>query len=75
MNEKAMSCVEPARGPLVAAKTQTPGSNDSQVRVKEEEMATAHVGREAPDFEANAFVNGEFKNIRLSDYRGQWVVL
>ena len=35
----------------------------------------ARVGKEAPDFETNAFVDGGFKNIKLSDYRGQWVVL
>jgi hypothetical protein len=33
------------------------------------------VGREAPDFETNAFVDGGFKKIKLSDYRGKWVVL
>jgi alkyl hydroperoxide reductase subunit AhpC len=33
------------------------------------------VGREAPEFTASAFVNGGFKNIKLSDYRGKWVVL
>jgi peroxiredoxin (alkyl hydroperoxide reductase subunit C) len=35
----------------------------------------ARVGRPAPDFEASAFVEGGFKNIRLSDYKGQWVIL
>ncbi len=36
----------------------------------------ARVGREAPDFEANAFVAGEgFKLIKLSDYKGKWIVL
>jgi alkyl hydroperoxide reductase subunit AhpC len=29
----------------------------------------------APDFSADAVVNGEFKNIKLSDYKGQWVYL
>jgi len=39
-------------------------------------MVTARVGKEAPDFEASAYVQGEgFKNIKLSDYRGKWVVL
>lgn len=33
------------------------------------------VGREAPDFVADAFVDGGFKKIKLSDYRGKWVVL
>ena len=36
---------------------------------------TAQVGKIAPDFEASAFVDGGFKNIKLSDYKGQWVVL
>ncbi|XP_069460229.1 peroxiredoxin-2 isoform X2 [Ambystoma mexicanum] len=34
----------------------------------------AHVGKLAPDFEATAVVNGEFKDIKLSDYRGKYVV-
>jgi alkyl hydroperoxide reductase subunit AhpC len=38
-------------------------------------MALACVGQEAPDFEASAYVNGGFKNVKLSDYRGKWVVL
>ena len=29
----------------------------------------------APDFEASAFVGKGFKNVRLSDYKGKWVVL
>jgi peroxiredoxin (alkyl hydroperoxide reductase subunit C) len=33
------------------------------------------VGRPAPDFEASAYVNGGFKNVKLSDYKGKWVVL
>jgi peroxiredoxin (alkyl hydroperoxide reductase subunit C) len=35
----------------------------------------ARVGKPAPDFEANAFVAGEFRNLKLSDYREKWVVL
>lgn len=33
------------------------------------------VGATAPDFTAQAFVQGEIKDISLADYRGQWVVL
>ncbi len=40
-----------------------------------EGQVRARVGREAPDFEANAFVDGGFKKIKLSSYRGKWVVL
>lgn len=33
------------------------------------------VGKEAPDFTARAYYKGETKDITMSDYRGQWVVL
>jgi peroxiredoxin len=33
------------------------------------------VGKPAPDFEADAFADGAFTKVRLSDYRGQWVTL
>jgi peroxiredoxin (alkyl hydroperoxide reductase subunit C) len=32
-------------------------------------------GKPAPDFEAGAYVDGGFKNVKLSDYHGKWVVL
>eukprot|EP00877_Chromochloris_zofingiensis_P013911 jgi/Chrzof1/8774/Cz03g24030.t1 len=35
----------------------------------------AFVGNLAPNFQAPAVVDGEIKNIRLSDYRGKYVVL
>jgi alkyl hydroperoxide reductase subunit AhpC len=35
----------------------------------------AHVQKEAPDFTATAVVNEEFKQFKLSDYRGKYVVL
>jgi alkyl hydroperoxide reductase subunit AhpC len=35
----------------------------------------ARVGKSAPDFEASAFQNGGFKNVRLSDYKGKWLVI
>ena len=40
-----------------------------------EGVARATVGKEAPDFETSAFMNGGFGKVRLSDYRGKWVVL
>ncbi len=33
------------------------------------------VGKKAPDFKADAVVNGEFKEVKLSDYKGKYVVL
>ena len=38
-------------------------------------MERAQVGKPAPDFELTAFVNNGFKNNRLSDYRGKWIVV
>jgi alkyl hydroperoxide reductase subunit AhpC len=36
---------------------------------------TAQVGKPAPDFEVSAYVDGRFRNVRLSDYKGKWVAL
>ena len=36
---------------------------------------TAFVSQKAPDFSGEAYVNGEFKKISLSDYKGKKVVL
>jgi peroxiredoxin (alkyl hydroperoxide reductase subunit C) len=34
------------------------------------------VGKEAVDFETSAYVKGVgFKEIKLSDYKGKWIVL
>jgi hypothetical protein len=74
MSEEAMSCVQSARGPLVSSEPQTPVEGES-LPDEEVAMALARVGQKAPDFEATAYVDGGFKNIKLSDYDGNWVVL
>lgn len=33
------------------------------------------IGKQAPDFTARAFHQGTFKQIKLSDYSNQWIVL
>jgi peroxiredoxin (alkyl hydroperoxide reductase subunit C) len=33
------------------------------------------VGKEAPDFKGQAYHKGEFKEVSLSDYDGQWRVV
>jgi alkyl hydroperoxide reductase subunit AhpC len=33
------------------------------------------VGKEAPDFKAEAYYQESIKEIRLSDYHGRWVFL
>ncbi len=32
------------------------------------------IGQSAPHFSGQAYVNGAFKNISLSDYKGKWIV-
>ncbi len=71
MSEQAGSgCVEPAKGPITGSREESGGG-----AVPATPAISARVGRPAPDFEASAFMDGGFKNIRLSDYRGNWVVL
>lgn len=38
-------------------------------------MSQARVGRPAPDFQVNAYFNGQFKPVKLSDYVGKWLLL
>ncbi len=72
--EKALatSCVATAKGPLVPPAQAQPAGGASQPQAA---PALARVGKVAPDFEANALVNGGFKNLKLSDYKGKWTVL
>ncbi len=73
MPEAKDSCVKPARGPIVPQSV--PQENKAAVLTEVKEML-ARVGKEAPDFEANAFVAGKgFLAIKLSEYKGKWIVL
>lgn len=47
-------------------------SEDNQ---EEATTVEASVGVKAPDFETTALVDGDFEQVKLSDYEGQWVVL
>jgi len=33
------------------------------------------VGKPAPDFKAVAYMDGDFKEVKLSDYKEKWVLL
>ena len=73
MAKEMDSCVEAAAGPLVPEQTIIERGTSSKEEI---EMTVARVGKEAPDFEASAYVVDEgFKNVKLSDYRGKWVVI
>ena len=74
MAQKQDGCVTPAKGPI-----RSPEAGESSpappIQGKESSIMLARVGRPAPDFEASAFVDGGFQNIKLSDYKGSWVII
>jgi hypothetical protein len=71
MAEEPTRCVGAFAGPIVAEEEQT----QTEVQAKEARMAGVRVGEQAPDFELSAYHEGGFKNIKLSDYLGKWVIL
>ncbi len=75
MPEEIDGCVKPARGPLMPAGEPRASTADVAPQ-KEVRTMFASVGKEAVDFEANAFIPGVgFQTVRLSDYKGKWIVL
>jgi len=72
MAEAKDGCVKPAKGPIMAGRSEPSQSSGIQ---KEGIKMMAQVGKPAPDFEASAYIDGGFKNIKLSDYKGKWVAL
>lgn len=74
MTQAKESCVRPAKGPISPPGPDNSATSGIQNR-KEDSRMLARVGKPAPDFEASSYVDGGFKNIRLSDYKGKWVVL
>jgi len=73
MAELKDSCVKPVRGPITpVTSTQAASTPPTQ----EASRATARVGGDAPDFELSAFISGKgFQPVKLSDYKGKWIVL
>jgi hypothetical protein len=67
------SCVKPAKGPIGILRTESVDSG--KTNLQKEVIMTAKVGKPAPDFELNAFIDGGFENISISKFKGQWVVL
>ncbi len=72
MAELKDSCVKPVRGPI----TPTASPQSTQILPAQEAKMTARVGQDAPDFELSSFIAGKgFQPIKLSDYKGKWIVL
>ena len=72
MPEQPEGCAAPSEGPILQEKN----TLSEKTGIKEEvRMVQAKVGKPAPDFGLTAFHEGGFKNIKLSDYRGKWIVI
>ena len=73
MSEEAeVGCARPTGGPVGE-----PAAEDVQEQTQpvKEERQMIHVGELAPDFVAPGYQNGNFINVKLSDYLGKWVIL
>ncbi len=64
------SCTRPTGGP----ETVETAAQEAPQQQKEIKMQVK-IGKKAPDFTAPAYVNGNFSEVKLSDYAGKWVVL
>ena len=67
-------CVKPSKGPILEEAVHSNGGTSPVVQ-KEAPKMLARVGKPAPDFELSAYLDGGFKNVKLSDYKGKWIVV
>lgn len=74
MKELKIGCGKPT-GSKVGEPKKEEKSIEQIEKKKEVIMASVSVGTKAPDFEAPAYQDGNFGQIKLSDYLGKWVVL
>jgi hypothetical protein len=76
MSDKATGCAKPTG--FVVGETATNGKESPAKGLGSsivEVPVTAKVGAKAPDFEAPTYYQGEFSQVKLSDYLGKWVLL
>ena len=74
MKEFKVGCGKPT-GATVGEKIEKKMLPDQEQGRKEIGMSVVRVGQKAPDFEAPAYQDGKFGQVKLSDYLGKWVVL
>ena len=74
MKELKIGCGKPT-GAKVGEGTKKEEIEERPETGKEIVMSAVRVGRKAPDFEAPAYQDGKFGQVKLSDYLGKWVVL
>lgn len=74
MGELEIACGKPT-GAVVGEPVKSEALERDEEKTKEVTMAIAKIGAKAPDFQAPAFHKGKFKQVKLSEYLGKWVVL
>lgn len=76
MTEKIkIGCTRPASEAVEELKVGDVQAGNEESENSKEEKHMIRVGKPAPDFSASGYKNGEFINLKLSDFKGQWVVL
>jgi hypothetical protein len=76
MSELKDGCVTPVKGPILPVGSIAMEKSDRAQPSPEVGKMKVQVGKEAVDFEASAFVKDYgFKPIKLSDYKGKWIIL
>jgi peroxiredoxin (alkyl hydroperoxide reductase subunit C) len=71
--EMKAGCARPTGG--LVGETETEGKKSTEADMRAEKKSAVMIGRKAPDFTAPAYFNGNFVNVRLSEYLGKWVLL
>ncbi len=74
MKELKVGCGKPTGSKVGEVEKEKPPKEQMEQK-KEVIMASVSVGTKAPDFEAPAYQDGNFGQIKLSDYLGKWVVI
>ena len=74
MSDEPVGCAKPTGKVIGESQSEVKESKISE-EIGTYKMVTVRVGGKAPDFEAPAYHQGKFINIKLSDYIGKWVVM
>jgi peroxiredoxin (alkyl hydroperoxide reductase subunit C) len=75
MKELKVGCGKPTGAKVGEPAKEKPSTETTQTEKEGSTMAAVRVGRKAPDFEAPAYQDGNFGQVKLSDYLGKWVCL
>jgi hypothetical protein len=74
MADQKDGCAKPAAG-VIRPAANTAAASQVAGPAPEVTLMQARVGYPAPDFEATAYFKGEFNNVKLSDYKGKWILV